>query len=60
MPYSYSSYSVQYHRQHYTLQAFEHFGALYMHNLDDKYQSRPGFEPGEGSRLQAPVDTNKP
>ena len=35
------------------------FGALYMHNLDDDYQSRPGFEPGT-PRLQASVDTNKP
>ena len=30
-----------------------------MHNHDDKYQARPGFEPGT-SRLQAPVDTNEP
>ena len=30
-----------------------------MHNLDDKYPARPGFEPGT-SRLQAPVDTNVP
>ena len=39
-------YSVQYHRQHCTLHAFEQFGALYMHNHDDKYPSRSGFEPG--------------
>ena len=52
-------YSAQYHRQHCTLQAFEQFGALYMHNHDDKYPARPGFEPGT-SRLQAPVDTNEP
>ena len=45
-------YSAQYHRQHSILQAFEQFGALYMHNHDDKY---PGT-----SRLQAPVDTNEP
>ena len=38
-------YSAQYHRQHCTLQAFEQFQALYMHNLDDKYSIRPGFEP---------------
>ena len=38
-------YSIQYHRQHYTLQAFAHFAALYIHNLDDKHPSRPGFEP---------------
>ena len=30
-----------------------------MHNHDDKYLARPGFEPGT-SRLQAPVDTNEP
>ena len=52
-------YSAQYHRQHCTLHAFEQFGALYMHNHDDKYPPRPGFEPGT-PRLQAPVDKNKP
>ena len=30
-----------------------------MHNHDDKYPARPGFEPGT-SRLQAPVNTNEP
>ena len=30
-----------------------------MHNHDDKYPARPGFEPGTSS-LQAPVDTNEP
>ena len=30
-----------------------------MHNHDNKYPARPGFEPGT-SRLQAPVDTNDP
>ena len=30
-----------------------------MHNYDDKYPTRPAFEPGT-SRLQAPVDTNEP
>ena len=30
-----------------------------MHNYDDKYLSRPGFEPGT-PRLQAPVDTKEP
>ena len=30
-----------------------------MHNYDDKYLSRPGFEP-DTPRLQAPVDTNEP
>ena len=52
-------YSAQYHRQYCTLQAFEQFRALYMHNHDDKYPARAGFEPGT-SRLQAPVDTNEP
>ena len=52
-------YSAQYHRQHCTLHAFEQFGALYMHNHDDKYPSRPGFELGT-PRLQAPADTNEP
>ena len=51
-------YSAQYHRQHCTLHSFEQFGALYMHNHDDKYPARPGFEPGT-CRLQAPVDTNE-
>ena len=52
-------YSAQYHRQHCTLHAFEQFGALNMHNHDDKYPSRPGSEPGT-PRLQDPVDTNEP
>ena len=30
-----------------------------MHSHDDKYPSRPGFEPGT-PRLQASVDTNEP
>ena len=30
-----------------------------MHNYDDKYLNRPGFEHGT-SRLQAPVDSNYP
>ena len=34
-------YSAQYHRQHSTLQAFEHFGPLYIHNPNDKHQTRP-------------------
>ena len=45
MPYSYRMtsmvlYSTQYHRQHCTLQDFEQFGALYMHNADNAI--RPG------------------
>ena len=30
-----------------------------MHNTDDKYPPRPGYEPGTPT-LQAPVDTNEP
>ena len=30
-----------------------------MHNHDDKYPARPGFELGT-SRLQAPAETNEP
>ena len=52
-------YTAQYHRQPCTPHAFEQFGALQMHSHNDKYPSRPGFEPGS-SRLQAPVDTNEP
>ena len=52
-------YSAQYHRQQCTPHTFEQFGALYMHNHDDKYPSRPGFEPGT-PRFQAPVDMNEP
>ena len=52
-------YSAQYPRQHCKLHAFDQFGALYMHNHDDKYPPRPGFEPGT-LWLQAPVDTNEP
>ena len=51
-------YSPQYHRQHCILHAFEQFGALYMHNYDDKYPDRPEFGPAT-SRLQAPADTNE-
>ena len=54
-----SLYSVLYHRQHCTIHAFEQVGALYLHNHDDKYPTRPGFEPGT-SRSQAPVNTNEP
>ena len=37
-------YGTQYHRQHCTPQAFELFGALYIHHVDDKYPTGPGFE----------------
>ena len=50
-------YNAQYPRQHCPLHTFEQFGALYMHNHDNKYPARPGFGPGT-SKFQAPVDTN--
>ena len=50
-------YSAQCHRQHCALHV--QFGALNMHNHDDKYPARREFVPG-ASRLQAPVDTNEP
>ena len=52
-------YSAQYHRQHCALHSFEQFDTLYMHNHDEKYPARPGFEHGI-SRVQAPVDANEP
>ena len=52
-------YSAQYHRQHCTLQAFKQFGALYVHNPDDKYPTRPGFEPST-SEFQATTESNEP
>ena len=51
-------YSAQYHRQHYTLQAFEQFGAFYMHNLDDKHPTRPEFEPST-SEFRSTTGLNK-
>ena len=39
-------YNAQYHRQYGTLHTFEQFEALHMHSQDDKYPSRPEFEPG--------------
>ena len=42
-----------------TVHPHEEFGALYMHNHDDNYPSRPGLAPGT-PRLQAPVDTSEP
>ena len=54
MPHSYRItsrvlYSAQCHRHHYTLHAFEQFGALYRHNLDDQHPTRPGFEHSSSS-----------
>ena len=64
MPYSYRMtsmilYSSQCHRQHCTPHAFEQFGALYMHNTDDKYPARLGFEPST-SEFRATTGPNKP
>ena len=66
MPYSYFEWLQGFFIVHSTTgstvhsrQAFEQFGALYLHNHDDKYPAPLGFEPGT-SRLQAPVDTNEP
>ena len=52
-------YSAQYHRQHRTFQAFEQFGPLYKHNLDDKYPTPPGFEPST-SEFWATTGSNEP
>ena len=42
-------YSAQY-RQSCTRQAFEQFGALDMHNPDDKHPSQPAIDPQLDSR----------
>ena len=47
-------YSAQYHRRYCTLHAFGQFGALYMHNHDDKYTA------DREMNLVPPVDTNEP
>ena len=52
-------YSVQYHRHHCTLQAFEQFRALYLNNPDDKYPTRPGFEPST-SQFWATIGPSEP
>ena len=57
IPYSYFKWLRGFFILH-SIIAFEKFGALYMHNHDDKYPARPGFESGT-SRLQAQVDTNE-
>ena len=49
MPYSYQMTSrvlcnAQYHKQHYTLHAFEQFGALHINNIDNKHPIWSGFE----------------
>ena len=38
-------YSAQYRRQRCTLHPFEQFGALYIHNPDDKYLIPTGYKP---------------
>ena len=52
-------YSAQYHRQHCTLQAFEQFEALYIHNIDDKCLTRPGFKPST-FEFRATTGSNEP
>ena len=64
MPYSYFEWLQGFFIVHSTIgstvpPSFEQFGALYMHNHENKYPARWGFEPGT-SRLQALVDTNEP
>ena len=64
MPYSYFEWLQGFFIVHSTIEsavhsAFEKFGALQMHNHDDKNPARPGFEP-DTSRLQAHVNTNEP
>ena len=46
-------------RQHCQLQAFEQFGALYMHNSDDKHPTQPGFETSI-SEFRATTGPNEP
>ena len=50
MPYSYFEWLEGFLIVHSTIgstaHSIEQFGALYMHNHDYKYPSRPGFEPG--------------
>ena len=50
-------YSARYHRQHCRLHDFEQFGALYMHNHDDKYPARPEFQVTSPSRYKWAIGT---
>ena len=64
MPYSYRMtsrvlYSAHDHKQHCTLQTFEQFGVLHMHNPDDKYPTQPGFEHST-SEFRATTGPNRP
>ena len=52
-------YSAHNHRQHCALQAFQQFGALYMHNFDDTHLTRPGFE-SSTSEFRATTGPNEP
>ena len=51
-------YYAQYNRQHRILWAFELFGTLYIHNPDDKYPTRAGFETSI-SEFRATIDLNE-
>ena len=53
-------YSAQQHRRNCKFQALEQFGALYMHNLDDKLPARPGFEHITLSEFRATTGSNEP
>ena len=62
MPYYYRIilrvlYSAQCHIHHCTSRAFEQFGARYMHSLDDKHPTRPGFKPSS-SEFRATAGSN--
>ena len=64
MAYSYQMtsrvlHSAQYHRPHYTFQAFEQLEAMYTQNFDDKHPTRPGFEPST-SEFRATTGSNEP
>ena len=64
MPYSYRMTSrvlhcAQYHIQHCTPHTFEQFGALYLHNLDDKHPPWPRYEPST-SEFRVKTGTNEP
>ena len=47
-------YSAQYNEQHYPYHDYEQFGALYMHNSNEKHPTRPGLKP---STSQFPATT---
>ena len=52
-------YSVHHHRQLFTLDAFEQFGTLYMHNPDDRHPTSSKIEPST-FEFWATTGLNKP